>query len=272
MNRRRSIFAASAALAALLWGPASAYAQTAPTLGAAESFVVLGATTVTNTGPSVVTGDLGVSPGSAVVGFPPGVVIGGAIHAADALALQAQNAVTTAYNDLAGQPCTTDLTGQDLGGMVLTPGVYCFSTSAPLTGTVTLDAQGNANAVFIFQTGSTLITASSAVVSLINGAQPCNVFWQVGSSATLGTSTTFVGNILALVSITLTTGATVDGRALARTGAVTLDTNTIDATACAAVPVPTLSQWATFALALLLGMAGFLAMRRRRELEPFPNP
>lgn len=265
MNRRSSIIVASAALAALVCGPAALHAQTAPNLGAAESFSVLGGSTVTNTGPSVVTGDLGVSPGSAVVGFPPGVVTGGAIHAADALALSAQNAVTTAYNDLAGQACTADLTGQDLGGMVLTPGVYCFSTSGALTGTVTLDAQGNANAVFIFKTGSTLVTAGSAVVSLINGAQPCNVFWQVGSSATLGTSTTFVGSILALTSITLTTGANVVGRALARNGAVTLDTNNIDNSACATVPVPTLSEWAMFGLTLLLGMAGFLAIRSRHQ-------
>jgi len=200
---------------------------------------VLGGSTVTNTGTSVITGDLGVSPGSAVTGFPPGIVSGGTIHAADAVALQAQNDVTTAYNNLAAQTCTTDLTGQDLGGKTLTPGVYCFSSSAQLTGTLTLNALGNANAVFIFKMGSTLTTASNSVVVVSNGGSNCNVFWQVGSSATLGTGTTFSGNILALTSITMTTGARTFGRTLARNGAVTLDTNTVDRTVCAGVPLPT---------------------------------
>src|SRR3954454_9358766 len=135
-------------------------AQTAPTLGSAQSFAVLGGSTVTNTGPSVITGDLGVSPGSAVTGFPPGTVVSGTIHAADAVAAAAQSSLTTAYNSLAGQACTQDLTGQDLGGLTLTAGVYCFSTSAQLTGTLTLNAQGNSSAVFIFKIGSTLTTAS----------------------------------------------------------------------------------------------------------------
>lgn len=223
-------------LVALLVSPSTAVAQTAPSLGTAGSFAVLGGTTVTNTGTSVITGDLGVSPGAAVTGFPPGLVVGGVIHTADAVALQAQNDVTTAYNSLAGQSCTADLTGQDLGGMTLTPGVYCFSTSAQLTGTLTLNAQGNASAVFIFKTGSTLTTASGARVAVINGGAGCNVFWQVGSSATIGTGTTFVGNILALTSISLTTGATVAGRTLARNGAVTLDTNNVSRTVCDVIP------------------------------------
>ena len=130
--------------------------QTAPSLGVASSFAVLGGSTVTNTGATTVRGDLGVSPGSAVTGFPPGTVTGGSIHAADALAGQAQSDTTTAYNSLAGQACTADLTGQDLGGKTLTAGVYCFSTSAQLTGALTLNAQGNANAVFVFKIGSTL--------------------------------------------------------------------------------------------------------------------
>ena len=208
--------------------------QTAPMLGAASSFAVLGGSTVTNTGATTVRGDLGVSPGSAVTGFPPGTVVGGTIHAADAVAGQAQSDTTTAYNSLAGQPCTADLTGQDLGGKTLTAGVYCFSTSAQLTGALTLNAQGNANAVFIFKIGSTLTTASGSTVLLINGGSPCSVFWQVGSSATVGTTTTFVGNILALTSITLNTGAGVSGRALARNGAVTMDTNNIGSAGCAA--------------------------------------
>ena len=209
----------------------AAWAQTAPTLGSAKSFAVLGASTVTNTGSSTIQGDLGVYAGTAVTGFPPGLVIGGTIHAADAAAGNAQNDVLTAYNFLS-QGCTLDLTGQDLGGKTLTKGVYCFSSSAGLTGTLTLDAQGDANAVFIFRTGSTLTTASNSNVRLINGAQPCNVFWQIGSSATLGTYTSFIGNILAVASITATTGANVSGRLLARTAAVTLDTNHIAFSSC----------------------------------------
>ena len=207
--------------------------QTAPTLGTASSFAVLGGQSVTNTGPTIVNGDLGVSPGSAVTGFPPGIVVGGTIHAADALAAEAQADTTIAYNNLAGQPCDTDLTGQDLGGLTLTAGVYCFSSSAQLTGTLTLDAQGDPNAVFVFQIGSTLTTASNSTIALINGASACNVFFQVGSSATVGTNTTFEGNILALTSITLNTGASVSARALARNGAVTLDNNIIGAAGCA---------------------------------------
>ena len=168
-------------------------AQTAPTLGTAQSFAVLGASTVTNTGPSVITGNLGLSPLTSITGFPPGIVIG-TIHQADAVATQAQADALTAYNSLAGQTClpTNNLTGQDLGGLTLTAGVYCFSSSAGLTGTLTLDAQGNPNAVFIFQIGSTLITASNSSVKMINSGVPCNVFFQVRSSATLGTGTQFL--------------------------------------------------------------------------------
>jgi type VI secretion system secreted protein VgrG len=200
---------------------------TAPGLGTATSFAVLGASTVTNTGPTIVTGDLGVSPGSAVTGFPPGLVVGGTIHAADAVAAQAQADATVAYNTLAGLACNTNLTGQDLGGLTLTPGVYCFSSSAQLTGILTLDGQGDPNAVFVFQIGSTLTTASASSVVLINSASACNVFWQVGSSATLGTGTQFQGNILALASDKLTTGVNVTGRVIALTAAVTMDSNTV---------------------------------------------
>ena len=238
MNPRSSgVVVAVVALGALLCGAWPGSAQTAPSLGNAQSFAVLGGSTVTNTGTSTIAGNLGVSPGSAATGFPPGIVTGG-IHAADALALQAQNDVTTAYNSLAGQPCTSDLSGQDLGSMILTPGVYCFSTSAFLTGTLTLDGQGNSAAVFIFQIGSTLTTASGSSVSFIGNAAACNVFWQVGTSATLGTSSAFAGNILALTSITLTTTAQVVGRTLARNGAVTLDTNNVSASACGGVTCP----------------------------------
>jgi uncharacterized repeat protein (TIGR01451 family) len=240
-------FAQIALLAALFIAAAfdAALAQTAPSLGTAQSFAVLGGSTVTNTGPSVITGDLGVYPGTAVTGFPPGTVTG-TIHSADATAEGAQTDTGTAYNNLAGQTCTDTLTGQDLGGQTLAPGVYCFATSAQLTGTLTLDGEGNANAVWVFQIGTTLTTASSASVVLINGAQNCNVFWQVGSSATLGTDTTFIGNILALASITLTTDTIVSGRALAQTGAVTLDSNQVAVSACATSPVspvpPTVSK------------------------------
>ncbi|HEV7509953.1 MAG TPA: IPTL-CTERM sorting domain-containing protein [Thermoanaerobaculia bacterium] len=250
-------------LAALLYGPSKAVAQL-------SSFAVLGGSTVTNTAtPTVVTGDLGVSPGSAVTGFPPGIVTGGTIHAADAVAAQAQSDLTTLYTNLANTACNTDLTGQDLGGLTLTPGVYCFSTSAQLTGTLTLNAQGNSAARFIFKIGSTLTTASASSVVLINSASSCGVFWQIGSSATLGTGTTLAGNIVALTSVTLNTGASVNGRALARNGAVTLDNSHV--TVCSGGPglplsveaIPTLSGWAMIVLTGLLILSGLAAMRRR---------
>jgi hypothetical protein len=206
-------------------------------LKTAANFAVLGGQTVTNTGPTVISGDLGVSPGSAVTGFPPGVVTGTA-HAADATAAQGQVDLTAAYNDAAGRTATGTVSG-DIGGDTLGPGVYAASSSLGITGTLTLDGGGDPNAVFIFQIGSTLTTASSSVVSLINGAQACNVFWQVGSSATLGTNSTFSGNILALTSITVTTGTNIFGRALARNGSVTLDSNVIAKADCAAAPVVT---------------------------------
>ena len=238
--------ALSLLLFAISYAP-DASAATAPGLGVAASYAVIAGSTVTNTGPSTISGDLGVSPGTAVTGFPPGLVSNGSIHSADANAGQAQSAVTTAYNALDAASCDFDLTGQDLGGQTLTEGVYCFSTSAQLTGTLTLNAQGNASAVFIFEIGSTLTTASNALVQVINGGVDCNVFWQVGSSATLGTGTVFVGNILALTSITLNTTASVSGRALARNGAVTLDSNHIGFDACAvstATPSPTVAPTA----------------------------
>jgi type VI secretion system secreted protein VgrG len=197
-------------------------------LGTASAFAVLGGSTVTNTGATVIDGDLGVSPGTAITGFPPGGIVNGTIDAGDAAAMQAQVDLTTAYNFAAGEACGDNLTGQDLGGLTLTPGSYCFSSSAQLTGTLTLNAQGDPNAVFLFQIGSTLTTASGSSVDFINGGQGGSVFWQVGSSATLGTDTAFEGNILALTSITLTTDATIDcGRALASNGAVTMDTNSV---------------------------------------------
>lgn len=206
--------------------PASLAAPSAPSLGAAQIFAILAYSTVTNTGDTVVTGDLGVSPGTEITGFPPGIV-NGTIHSADAAAALAQDAVAAAYADLASQACDEDLSGQDLGGRTLTPGVYCFSSSAQLTGALVLDAGGDTNGVFVFKIGSTLTTASGASVSLINGGNQCRVFWQVGSSATLGAGTAFSGNILALESISLNAGASVVGRLLARTGAVTLIGNPV---------------------------------------------
>lgn len=198
-------------------------------LGSAQTFGVLGGSAVTNTGGSTVNGNVGVAPGTSVTGFPPGVVVGGTIHSNDAVAQQAQNDLTTAYNNIASTPCTVDLTGQNLGGLTLTPGVYCFATSAQLTGALTLDALGNPNALFLFKIGSTLTTASASTVTVINGADACdNVYWQIGSSATIGTGSSFAGDILALTSITLTTGANTSGRLLARNGAVTLDTNNVN--------------------------------------------
>ncbi len=169
-----------------------------------------------------------------MTGFPPGLVIGTS-HVTDAVALQAQSDANTAYNALAGMACNFDLTGQDLGGLTLVPGVYCFSSSAQLTGALTLDALGDPDAVFAFQIGSTLTTASNASVTMINGGSACNVFWQVGSSATLGTATVFVGNVLASASITLTTSSKVTGRVLALTGAVTMDSNRVTLPPCACI-------------------------------------
>lgn len=218
--------------------PTTASAQEATVdLGTAEPFLVLGGQTVTNTGPTIVDGDLGVSPGSAVTGFPPGVV-NGTIHAADTVAAAAQADLVAAYNDAAARTATANIAG-DLGGLTLTTGVYNASSSIGLTGDLILDGQGDLDSVFIFQIGSTLTTASGSSVTLINGAQACNVFWQVGSSATLGTGSSFAGNILALTSITVTTGVVVEGRALARNGAVTLDTNVFVAPECAIAPTTT---------------------------------
>ena len=213
--------------------PAALLAQTAPPLGTAQNFAVLASSTVTNTGPSVLTGDLGVSPGTSDTGFPPGIIRDGVIDAGNADALQAQSDTATAYGNLAGQACTATYgVPTDLGGLTLVPGVYCFASSVQLTGTLTLDAGGNPNAVFIFKTGSTLTTASNSSVQLLNGAQECKVFWQIGSSATLGTSTNFVGTIIALASITINTNSTLAGRALAMNGAVTLDSDKVSFAPC----------------------------------------
>jgi len=235
--RPRPRLACSTALLAILVAAPSAYAQTSPTLGSAAPFGVLAGSTVTNTGSSVIGGHVGVSPGGAITGFPPGTISSGSsFHVANGTSAAAQVSLTAAYNDLAGQAPTQNLSGQDLGGMTLTSGVYRFDSSAQLTGNLTLNAQGSTNSAWIFQIGSALTTASNSSVTMINGGSLCNVYFQVGSSATLGTTTSLIGNILALTSITLNTGATITGRALARNGAVTLDTNTTTAASCSTTP------------------------------------
>ncbi|MGZ8634434.1 MAG: ice-binding family protein [Solirubrobacteraceae bacterium] len=221
---------AVALVAAMALLASSALAAQPPVgLGTADSFAVLAGQTVTNIGPSAINGDLGVAPGTAVAGL---LAVVGTIHAADAVAGQAQSDLATAYDDAAGRTAPLAASA-DLGGLTLTAGLYNSASSIGLTGALTLDAQGDPNAVFVFQAGSTLITAAGSHVNLINGAQPCNVFWQVGSSATLGTTSVFAGTIMALTSISMNNGVTVHGRALARNGSVTLINDTINAPGCA---------------------------------------
>jgi hypothetical protein len=202
-----------------------------PVVIPAIGFSVLAGAGVTNTGPSSISADIGSFPTPAITGLTS-LTVGGTNHAADAVTQQAKVDLVTAYDNAAGAGSTSTIAA-DLGGRTLVPGVYTSASSIGLTGVLTLDARGNANAVFVFQAGSTLTTASASRIVLINGAQSCNVYWQVGSSATLGTGSTFRGSIIALTSITVTTGVTIDGRALARNGAVTLDSDTITTSACA---------------------------------------
>ena len=217
--RRSVISVALAALVLLIW-PATAFAATDPLLGTAGNFAVLSGAGMTNTGPSWITGAIGASV-AGVTGFPPGTA--GPQHIGDSAYTTAETDLVGTFTRAAAEPTTTDYSNVNLGGLTLGPGVYNQSTAPTLTGTLTLSGGG----IYVFKIGSTLVTASGARVSLINGAQPCDIFWVVGSSATIATSTTFVGNIMALAQIAMQTGATLNGRALARTAAVTLDTNRI---------------------------------------------
>jgi hypothetical protein len=222
--------------AVLLTTGTTAGAAIVPTvpLGTSANYAVLGASTVTNTGGSTLDGSLGLSPGTSITGFPPGKVLAPATtDTTNEAARQAQSALTAAYGSAAGRSIDATTTA-DLTNLKLGAGVYAGPNKSPLslTGPLVLDGAGDPNSVFIFQTNSTLITGSSSTVRLINGAQECNVFWQVGSSATLGTGSVFVGNILALTSITVNNSVTVHGRALARNGAVTLDNDTFTKPTC----------------------------------------
>jgi hypothetical protein len=231
LKRAGRAVAALAAGCAFIAIPAAA--QAAPVdLATVSPFVVLGGQAVTNTGPSVLNGDLGVAPGTALTGFGLPAVVNGATHNNDGVANQAKADLTTAYNVAAGQAVTANLSGTDLGNRTLTAGAYRYSSSAQLTGPLTLNAEGNPNAQFVFMIGSTLTTASASSVVLINGASACNVYWQVGSSATLGTTTAFQGNLMALTSISLNNGATVIGRMLARNGQVSLINNVLTSSGC----------------------------------------
>jgi hypothetical protein len=285
-TQRRSRLRPRLALTAVLAGTvlliqpisgASAYDNPAPVaLGSAGAFTVLAGSTVTNTNETVVSadagigGNLGVSPGSAVTGFPPGVVDPpGEIHAGDATAGTAQTSAVAAYNDAAGR--TPDVVFDpvyDLGGESFTAGVYKAPTSLALTGSVTLDAEGNPDAVFIFQVGSTLVTAASSTVLLVDGAQACNVFWQVGSSATLGASSTFNGTIIALTSVSVGNAVDIQGRLLAGSGAVTLDGDTVNTPACAPEPgvplAPLLGPAGTTLVVVAAFLAGTTFLARRR--------
>jgi hypothetical protein len=237
----RTRFAAQGIVAVLAVGglvmavAGSAQAATSVGLGTADGFAVLAGSGISNTGATTITGDIGTFPTTSLTGGAS-ITLHGVNHAGDSVTQQAKNDLVTAYGAAAGQSSSQTISA-DLGGMTLVSGVYTSAESMGLTGTLTLDAAGDPNAAFVFQAGSTLTTASGSQVALINGAQSCNVFWKVGSSATLGTGSTFRGTILALTSVTVTTAVTVDGRVLASNGAVTLDTNTIARSTCTTPPV-----------------------------------
>ncbi|WP_319462035.1 ice-binding family protein [Micromonospora sp. RTP1Z1] len=236
---RSAFFGSSLVLAGLAPALSAAKVEPPVDLATATSYAVLADGAITNNGNSVITGDVGVHPGTEISGFPPGV-INGQRHAGDAVAERAQSDLTVAYNDAAGRTSSRTI-GPHLEGQTLTPGVYKAAENASLAGTLTLDAKGNPSAVFIFQLGSGLTTAQNSNVRVVNSPRPaCGVFWTVGDSATLGTNTSFVGRIMAVNGITLQSAAKIEqGGALSRDGSVTLDTNAVSRSECAAAGAPT---------------------------------
>jgi Ice-binding-like len=277
-SRVAPILVVTAAVVAGAW-PTAAFAATQPRLGTALNFAAIAGSTITNTGPTVIKGNVALSPGSAITGFPPG--ISAVRNIADANAVKAKTDLVTAFTDAASAPSTSNLTGKNLGGLNLTAGVYSFGSSAQLTGKLTLSGTG----VFIFRIGSALTTATASAVLLRNGAQACAVYWEVGSSATLGSATQFQGNLMALTSITMVTGANIlTGRAMARNGALTLDTNqitppsgTCTAASTTRTSTPTTPSTGAVApgsalpalgiLAMIVGGLSVFAGRRRPRLD-----
>jgi len=207
--------------------PVAPGASTGPSLGSASRFAILGTSTVTCTNASAVGGDVGVSPGIAITGFDASCTLTGGLHAQDDIAVAAHADLLVAFDSLAAVACEHNLTGQELGGQTLPPGVYCFDTTAGITGELTLDAGGDAGGVWIFQLGTALTTATGSAVTMAGGGDPCNVFWRLGSSATLGTTSSMQGNVLASASVTLTSGSSLVGRAMAVNAAVTSDNNAV---------------------------------------------